>query len=862
MKKSLIPVLKNFSINREEDWLKVYSQINGTQNFSKGDIVDSVNNYLFLYRSLKIEKKSVVLICLESSLDLITSFISSIVFGLKPAIVIHPNSKQNDEFVLNTLMNHFSLTKPDLLISNNKIQTLLPESILDKTYFIENLDKKDFYSFENLISTDESFLQFSSGTTGIKKGVEISVEALFNQISSYDIQFEKDDTIVSWLPLYHDMGLIACTLLPFVKEVQLILMSPFEWVSNPKILFSAISKYKGTHVWLPNFALGHLANRLKNNDKDLDSIDFSSLKMITLCSEPFLYSTFEKFRNQFYNCKGYSDTLFYNCYAMAENTFAISNTASNEKLFLNIDYNSLIDNNQIVEVDKGYPIASVGKILKNNYVTIKSDNNYNNTQVGEILIKSNSLFNSYFNNSELTNKSFENEYYKTGDLGFIYKERLYLLGRTKDVIIVAGVNYYPQDIEEIINEIPGVIKGRNVVFGVEDDRIGSEKLIALVEIDKSNSITQNEIINIVFSRLKVTISEVLLLEHMELLKSTSGKISRSLNKKKYELQKKTVQNLNIHIPKESEIIEIIKQIGFNVNEKVENNTDFFKNGYLDSFSFINFLNLLEKKYLIKIREEFYSTKYFNNIKNTIDTINLCVNSIKSSPMFGFENERNDSLDRLMKNIKSSSSKMTLKEKVLYYFPFPKSILYIWLIRFFGIRVGKNVNIEGNIFFKIRGKWSNIHINDEVRISKDVDIRNRENGKITLSSGVVLDTGVRIVAAREGYVDIGIGSEIGYRTIINSGGRTSIGKFVMIAGNCNLNSSSHGTELKSYLKENQHVHGSIDIDDDVWIGSGVSILMNTVINKGSIISSNSLVSGNIKEFSFYSGVPAKFIKYRN
>lgn len=226
-----------------------------------------------------------------------------------------------------------------------------------------------------------------------------------------------------------------------------------------------------------------------------------------------------------------------------------------------------------------------------------------------------------------------------------------------------------------------------------------------------------------------------------------------------------------------------------------------------------------------------------------------------------ENSRNESLFKL-KEINRSASKQTTIEWIINSFPFPKSFLFKWLLRVVGVKVGKDVIILGRVKFKIRGKASNIIIGDNCVLAKNVDLRNRENGRIILHDKVYLDSNVRLVAAREGKVEIGYGSELGWQTVINSGGNTSIGEFCMIAANVNINASSHGMIKGAYIKEQAHEHGFVEIGDDVWIGSGASVIMNTKIGDGVVLATNAVARKELPPFAICGGVPAKVLKYRD
>ena len=223
--------------------------------------------------------------------------------------------------------------------------------------------------------------------------------------------------------------------------------------------------------------------------------------------------------------------------------------------------------------------------------------------------------------------------------------------------------------------------------------------------------------------------------------------------------------------------------------------------------------------------------------------------------------RQESYERL-RNAKSRALQSgPFAETMINILPFVSSGLSRLLFRIAGIKVGVGVKFLGKVKVKLRGRPGNIQIGDYVTLGKFVDLRNRENGRIVLEENVYLDEGVRIVAARDGGVDIGYGSEIGAGTIINSGGKTSIGKFVMIAGNVNLNSSTHGMAKKAFIKEQPHEHGYLKIRDDVWMGAYVSVLMNTEIGEGAIVGANSVVNKDLPPFSISVGAPAKIIRHR-
>jgi len=225
-------------------------------------------------------------------------------------------------------------------------------------------------------------------------------------------------------------------------------------------------------------------------------------------------------------------------------------------------------------------------------------------------------------------------------------------------------------------------------------------------------------------------------------------------------------------------------------------------------------------------------------------------------------KRTASFRRLLEASDRVKDRPPLMEKTINNFPIRSALFYRILMRMAGIKVGNNVRFLGRLKVKLRGNPENIIIKDNVVLGNNVDLRNRENGKIILHEDVYLDDNVRIVAARDGKVEIDRGAEIGGNTIINSGGDTYIGRFSLIANNVNINSSSHGYAKSKFIKDQPHEHGKVQIGDDVWLGGFVTVVMNTTIGGGAVIGANSLARGDIPPFAICVGSPAKPIKFRS
>ena len=180
----------------------------------------------------------------------------------------------------------------------------------------------------------------------------------------------------------------------------------------------------------------------------------------------------------------------------------------------------------------------------------------------------------------------------------------------------------------------------------------------------------------------------------------------------------------------------------------------------------------------------------------------------------------------------------------------------------GIKVGNNFYIQGVPFLKIRGSTSNIKIGENVSINGDIDIRNRENGKINISSDVSIDTNSRFVVANNAILNIGSGCRIGPYSIFNSGDDLLIGSDCIFGGYCYFQTSNHGIKKGQLIKDQNHTYGKISIGEGVWIGAHVKILAGVYIGDGAVIGANAVVTKDIPSNAIAVGSPAKVISYRD
>lgn len=537
------------------------------------DLIHGANRYAQAYANKGIKRGEVVILILQHGEDLVYSFWGAILHGAIPSIMPFLTEKLAPEKYRADLASLISITKPTTIVTypefENEIRSALSEGDSVKNIILTSESAEEgglseiinFDSLQGMTSSQEDIvvLQHSSGTTGLQKGVALSHRAVLNQLNSYSktIQLNKEnDVIVSWLPLYHDMGFIACFLLPVLLQIPLVLMSPFDWVRAPYKLLQSVSQYQGTLTWLPNFAFNFCAQKIR--ERNLENVNLSSWRAIINCSEPVHVESHNLFFEKFSNY-GLNYSALQTCYAMAENVFAVTQSPLDKTPVVDeIDRETfmtqrlasapIVGQATIKMTSSGHPLSNV-KIR----VVDESFNNLNERVVGEIAVQSDCMLTEYFNRPDATESAIKNlsaavpqggfaqdgdgsKWYLTGDYGYIADSELYVSGRKKDLIIVGGKNIYPQDLESLAGEVPNVRKGRCVAFGMYDQESGTEEVVIIAESESQESdkeLIADAIRKHVTKNSAVAVRHVKVVDESWILKTSSGKTARSANKEKF-----------------------------------------------------------------------------------------------------------------------------------------------------------------------------------------------------------------------------------------------------------------------------------------------------------------------------------------
>lgn len=856
------------------------------EEFSYAEFVKRSAAWTHFYQSLGLAAGDRLIIILQHSLDLYVAFTGALLGGMVPAMFAFPSPKFSEQEYFKTIGQLIQNAHPKILLTFHELKDKLKKAVTSVPDFAGIYTPEDLSPSANPIAVETesnpdaiAFLQYSSGTTGLKKGVAISHRALLWQIEAYSraIQLNPSrDVIASWLPLYHDMGLIASFFLPLMTKTPLVALSPFDWVKRPSLLLRAITEYRGTLCWLPNFAYNFLAKRIPADE--LQGIELSSLRALINCSEPILHESHRVFADAFARY-GFRREALCGSYAMAENTFAVTSGGLDRPL--TVDW---VNGLEIQKSGKAAPISrdersakalvSSGQILPETDVRIVAQDGTDRPerQVGEIVLKSPCLLSEYYRNPEETAKSIRGGWYWTGDLGYRVGDEMFVVGRKKDMLIIAGQNIYPQDLEAILNEIPGVHPGRTAVIGVPNADLGTEEVVVLAETSETDPAVKEKIRNKIFgqiaSRTEVVLRDVRLLPPMWLLKSSSGKISRSANRQKYlELvneegndQKPNKETSSMPTQTDTELLvadcarRILKQLGSSKGSTLGMDEPLMASGLIDSLKLAALISEMESVCGVHIPETVLeSLEKFDSIRGLAQMIEDLKNdqpaqtSCKSHPL-------PDSPADIPMRLEVKKALRTTTGFWTWYYRFR-----FWQL---GIRCGKGLKVLGPLVLRLVGNPRNITIGDNVTLMPMVDLKIRENGKIILHDGVVLDTLVRIVAANDAIVELGDDTQIGFGTVINAGTDVRIGRECAVAGFCNIFSSEHEIKKGIPILNQKYVYAPVYMDEGAWLAANVYVGRGVRIGRGAIVGIKSVVTSDVPPNAVCLGNPARIVKYRS
>jgi fatty-acyl-CoA synthase len=490
-----------------------------------------------------------VVIIMPQGIAAMTAFAAAMMLGVVPAFLAYPNFKIEPAKYRSGLLGvTTNLGAKAVVIDENFPEEMLACVALGlETKLIRaggDPSRRKSINVEGSGAMDPesvAFIQHSAGTTGLQKGVALTHAAVLRQIGhlAQALRIDSRDRIYSWLPLYHDMGLIASFMLPMLCHIPVVMQSPIDWVMQPESLLQVISKTKCTVGWMPNFAFQFVPRRTPQ--KRWPAYDLSSLRLMINCSEPVRASSMNEFQNAFRIRQG----VLQSSYALAENVFTVTQSdidaAGPQTVW--------VDAQQFRSAHRVVPLAedtagalsftSSGRPLPNQQIRIITDDGENASpdSVGEIAIHSDCLFTGYYNRPDLSAQAFVDGWYCTGDLGFLLDGELYVAGRKKDLLIVGGENIYPQDIEEIVGSHLSIHDGRVIAMGVYNPDVGTQEIVVVAEVERAellheSAALEQQIRSSIVAGLGIAVKSIILKPPKWIVKSTAGKAARSATKEK------------------------------------------------------------------------------------------------------------------------------------------------------------------------------------------------------------------------------------------------------------------------------------------------------------------------------------------
>ncbi|NIX77589.1 AMP-binding protein [Microvirga terricola] len=474
-----------------------------------------------------------VLLALETSSSLVTAFFACLVGSFVPCVVEAPPAGANGGDWAERIATRARLANAKLVLVREDCRDLLTTAGCPAKAIGELPDPADA-DLHEASETDPVFLQFTSGTTSQPKALLVNHRTLLNNVRglAQARDWAHSDVVVSWLPLYHDMGLVAMTLTGFTTGMPVALMPSNLFTMNPARWLWALHTFGGTVSAAPNFAYQFVASHAPEHRTR--GLDLSRWRSALNAAEFIRKQTVELFISRF-EPHGFKREAFVPAYGLAECTVAASISRPSEPLrFDMISRSRLIAAGQAVEVEASdpdaLPIACTGPMIPGHDVrVVGSDGNTLPDRVqGQILLHGPSVVGGYYGETKPSNV--HDGWLETGDLGYTDKGRIYVTGRIKDLIIRAGANISPYEIEQVAAEIQGVRSGAVGAIGVPDTDKGTENLIVFFETTQKTSdvieTMRKAIRERLSQKLSIAVDHVFDVAPHTLQKTTSGKLQR------------------------------------------------------------------------------------------------------------------------------------------------------------------------------------------------------------------------------------------------------------------------------------------------------------------------------------------------
>jgi fatty-acyl-CoA synthase len=524
--------------------------------FTHGGIERASARFGGALQSLGVKKGDRVALILPDNADFVFAFLGAIRAGAVPVPIYPPAGLGKLSGYLENTLHIVAKSGAKLLLTNVEIKRMLgviqahaPE--LQKVVAVETIRPlREELRPVSVGLDDTCFLQFTSGSTSRPKGVVLTHRNLAENVHAImDLGLTVRNSVdvgVSWLPLYHDMGLIGFVIAPLYHVNSITFLPPLLFLKRPVRWLQALSRYRGSISFGPNFAYALCVKRIK--ESEMEGLDLSSWRVAGCGAEPIRAENLLAFADKFASV-GFSEKAFVCCYGMAESTLAISFSKLGDGVLTDaVDGEALWSRGRAEPVgsaENAARIVQCGSSFERHEVRafalddLQSERPLGDREVGELRLRGPSVMPGYFNDPDLTREAFAGGWLKTGDLGYLAEGKVHICGRSKEVIIVNGRNYYPQDLEWEAAKVEGVRKGNVIAFGTMKPQNDRERVIiafetALTDVGARETL-KGEVRRVVQQSLGLTVDDVVPLASGVLPKTSSGKLQRAKTRSLYEI---------------------------------------------------------------------------------------------------------------------------------------------------------------------------------------------------------------------------------------------------------------------------------------------------------------------------------------
>ena len=497
-------------------------------------------------------KGKCILLLYPPGLDYVSAFFGCLYAGAIPVLAFPPRLSRHMprlQAILADAKTTDILTTDALFSNIQRCLVQLPNSGPLRHLTVEDLpdNAEDEWCRPVIESGTLAFLQYTSGSTSTPKGVMVGHGNLLHNLSLIKHGFDvppDEEVGVFWLPMYHDMGLIGGILGSVYIGVSTILMSPASFLQRPVRWLEAITRYRGNISGAPNFAYQLCIDRVTPEQRN--SLDLSSWRVAFCGAEPINNEVLNRFADV-YKAHGFRREAFYPCYGMAEATLIISGGLGPSAPKGHTVSREALAENRVAETTEtgknSFQFVSCGRALLDQKIVIVNPTSLSRclpNEVGEVWVSGPSVALGYWNRPEDTERVFhayladtsEGPFLRTGDLGYLHDEELFITGRLKDLIVIRGHNHYPQDIELTVEQSHHALAaGGGAAFSVEMGSGGEERLVVVQEVVRRYRHTDlNEVLEAiqraVVEQHELQVYAIVLIKPLSMPKTSSGKVKR------------------------------------------------------------------------------------------------------------------------------------------------------------------------------------------------------------------------------------------------------------------------------------------------------------------------------------------------